>query len=134
MQHMHMRTGQHPFGGQTEFCLNGKHKLFVKRPRQGEKNNNVLLQSLFFDRLTCPLLLHPKCISCRWILVPFGDAVSQTNVLSFARIIVVSVRMLGGQLPPLPRPPTPIPYAYVHMPHVVPKLNRSCNPPSILRN
>ena len=34
-------------GGQTEFCPNGERKLFVTRPRQGEKNNNELLQSLF---------------------------------------------------------------------------------------
>ena len=31
------RTGQNPFGGQTKFCPNGEHKLFVTRPRQGEK-------------------------------------------------------------------------------------------------
>ena len=36
-------------GGQTEFCPNGERKLFVTRPRQGEKNNNELLQNLFFD-------------------------------------------------------------------------------------
>ena len=36
-------------GGQTEFCPNGERKLFVTRSRQGEKNNNELLQSLFFD-------------------------------------------------------------------------------------
>ena len=36
-------------GGQTEFCPNGERKLFVTRPRQGEKKNNELLQSLFFD-------------------------------------------------------------------------------------
>ena len=29
-------------GAQTEFCPNGEHKLFVTRPRQGEKNNNEL--------------------------------------------------------------------------------------------
>ena len=31
------------------FCPNGERKLFVTRPRQGEKNNNELLQSIFFD-------------------------------------------------------------------------------------
>ena len=36
-------------GGQTEFCPNGERKLFVTRPRQGEKNNNELLQRLYFD-------------------------------------------------------------------------------------
>ena len=36
-------------GGQTKFCPNGEHKLFVTRPCQGEKNNNELLQRLFFD-------------------------------------------------------------------------------------
>ena len=40
-----------------------------------------------------------------------GDTVSQTNVLSFARINVVYLPELGGQLPPL----TPVPYAYVHL-------------------
>ena len=34
-------------------------------------------------------------ISGRWIRAPFGDTVSQTNVLSFARINVVSARILG---------------------------------------
>ena len=34
---IHRRTGQHPLGGQTEFCPNGERKLFVTRPRQGEK-------------------------------------------------------------------------------------------------
>ena len=56
----------------------------------------------------CTLLPHPKLISGRWILVPFGDSVSQTHVLYFARINVVSARILGGQLPPslltTPRP------------------------------
>ena len=52
-----------------------------------------------------PLLPHPKHISGRWILVPFGDTVSQTNVLSFARINVVVAR-IGGSTDP------PIPYAY----------------------
>ena len=36
-------------GGQTEFWPNGKHKLFSRgTASQGEKNNNELLQSLFF--------------------------------------------------------------------------------------
>ena len=47
-------------GGQTEFCSNGERKLFVTRPRQGEKNNNELLQSLFFDgRRVVPNELFP---------------------------------------------------------------------------
>ena len=42
-------------GGQTEFCPNGEHKLFVTRPRQGEKSNNELLQCQFFDgRIVVP--------------------------------------------------------------------------------
>ena len=53
---------------------------------------------------------NPKCISGRWILVPFGDTVSQTNVLSFARIHVLSAWFLGVQPPLTPPPP---PYAYV---------------------
>ena len=40
-------------------------------------------------------------------IVPFGNTVNQTNVLSFARINVVSARILGGQTPLNPRP-----YAY----------------------
>ena len=40
----------------------------------------------------------PEHISGRWILVPFGDTVSQTNVLSFARINAVSALILGDQL------------------------------------
>ena len=36
-------------GSQTKFFPNGEHKLFVTRPRQGEKTNNELLQYLFFD-------------------------------------------------------------------------------------
>ena len=47
-------------------------------------------------------------MSGRWKLVPFGDTVSQTNVLSFARLNVVPAQILGGQLRPL----TPIPYTY----------------------
>ena len=34
-------------GGQTEFCPNGEHNLFITRPRQGEKNNNERLKCLF---------------------------------------------------------------------------------------
>ena len=37
----------HHLGGQTKFSPNGENKLFVTRPRQGEKNNNELLKSLF---------------------------------------------------------------------------------------
>ena len=36
----------------------------------------------------------------RWILVPFGHTVSQTNVLSFARINFVSARIGGSTDPP----------------------------------
>ena len=93
-------------GGQTEFCPNGEHNLFVMRPRQGEKNNNELLQCLFltvvdYTRWTSPLLPHPKCISGRSMdtCSVRGDTVSQTNVLSFARIKVVYLPELGGQLP-----------------------------------
>ena len=46
-RYRHRRTGEHPFGGQTEFCPNGENNLSVTRPRQGEKNNNELLQCLF---------------------------------------------------------------------------------------
>ena len=109
----HRRTGQHPFGDQTEFCQNGEHKLFVKRPRQEEKNE--LLQC-HFDGLrvgpstqwASPLLPHPKRISGRWILVPFGETFSQTNVLYFARINVVGPYLpeFGGSTasPPPPAP------------------------------
>ena len=61
-------TGQHPFGGQTEFCPNGERKLSVTRPRQGEKKNNELLQSLFFEgRRVVPderLLCYPMSTLC----------------------------------------------------------------------
>ena len=78
-----------------------------------EKKNNELLQCLFltvvdYTRWTSPLLTHPKCISGRWIgptCSVRGDTVSQTNVLSLARINVIYLPELGGQLPPLnPRP------------------------------
>ena len=46
----HRRTGQHPLGGgQTKFCPNGEHKLFLTQPRHGK--NNELLKCLFFDGL-----------------------------------------------------------------------------------
>ena len=52
-----------------------------------------------------------------------GDTVSQTNVLSFARINVIYLPELGGQLPP---PLTPVSYAYVvsvqQLPVTVPTL------------
>ena len=38
-----------------------------------------------------------------------GDTVSQTNVLSFARINVIYLLELGGQLPPPPDPPSRTP-------------------------
>ena len=53
-------------------------------------------------------LTHPKRISGRWILVQFGDTVSQTNVLIFARINMSYLPELGGQLPP-PDPPSRTP-------------------------
>ena len=40
-------------GGQTEFCPNGEHNLFVTRPRQRDKNNNELLQCLFLTVVDC---------------------------------------------------------------------------------
>ena len=50
-------------GDQTEFCPYGEHNLFITRPRQGEKNNNELLQCLFLDdRIVVPderLLCYP---------------------------------------------------------------------------
>ena len=65
-------------GGKTEFCPNGERKLFVTWPRQREKNNNELLQSLFFDG--SPLLPHPKRISANYeVLIK--------HVLCFARIM-----------------------------------------------
>ena len=45
-KHIGVRANIH-LGGQTEFCPNGEHNLFVMRPRQGEKNNNEPLQCLF---------------------------------------------------------------------------------------
>ena len=61
MRDRHRRMGQHPFGGggQTEFCPNGEDKLFVTRPRQGEKLANELLQCLFFDGRRLEAVLGP---------------------------------------------------------------------------
>ena len=39
-------------GGQTECCPNGEHKLFVTRPRQGEKNNRSR-RVVIDERLLC---------------------------------------------------------------------------------
>ena len=86
----HRRTGQHPFAGSNRVLPKWRTPIVFTRPRQGEKHINELYCT--------HLLPHPKCISGRWILVPFGD----TNVLSFARINVVSVQILGGKLPPDP--------------------------------
>ena len=97
-------------GGQTEFCPNCEHKLFVTQPRQGEEKKE-LLQSLFFDgKRVIPderLLCHTtRDVSGRWILVPFGDTVSlKINVLSFARINVALSDRIGGTTDP----PDPIP-------------------------
>ena len=72
-------------GGQTEFCPNGERKLFVTRPRQGEKNNNELLQSPFFDgRRVVP--------DERLLCYPTRNVSQQTtrlikHVLCFARIM-----------------------------------------------
>ena len=64
----------------------------------GRKNNNELTQCLFltvvdYTRWTYPLLglPHPKCIlgRCMDTCSVRGDTVSQTNVLSFARINVI---------------------------------------------
>ena len=60
------------------------------------------------------LLPYPKRFSGRWILVPFGDTFSQTNVLSFARINVVSPRIEGGvNCPPDSPSRTPMGEGYV---------------------
>ena len=61
MVRMGVRANIH-LGGQTQICPNGERKLFVTRPRQGEKKNE-LLQNLFFDgRWVVPderLLFYP---------------------------------------------------------------------------
>ena len=47
-------------GGQTEFCPNGEHNLFVTRPRQGEKNNN---EPLFAVPISDGRGLYPMNVS-----------------------------------------------------------------------
>ena len=44
---VHRRMGQRPFGGSNRVLHEWRTQLFVARPRQGEKNNNELLQCLF---------------------------------------------------------------------------------------
>ena len=77
----------------------------TRGPASEEKNKR--LQCLFFDsrRVVSDerLLCYPP--EGRWILVPFGEPVSQTNMLSFARINVVSVRIIGRGNTPAPMPP-----------------------------
>ena len=46
-------------GGQTEFCPNGEHNLFVTQPRQGKKNDE-LLQCLFLTVVE----YYPMNVSC----------------------------------------------------------------------
>ena len=43
----HRRTGQHPFGGSNRVLPEWRTQLVCYAPRQGEKNNNELLKSLF---------------------------------------------------------------------------------------
>ena len=103
-------------GGQAEFFPNGEHKMFVTQPPARGKNNNELLQCLFLtfveyypmnvSFVNPPEMYVRKMDTCS----VRGDTVSQTNVLSFARINVVYLPELGGQLPPPPWPP--VPYAY----------------------
>ena len=98
-------------GGQAEFCPNSEHKMFVTQPPAKGKNNNELLQCLFLtfveyysmnvSFVTPPEMYVRKMDTCS----VRGDTVSQTNVLSFARINVEYLPELGGQLPP----PTPRP-------------------------
>ena len=113
-------------GGQTEFCPNGENNLFVTRPRQGEKiiMNYCSVFLTVVDRYprrlyprTSPLLPHPKCISGRWILVPFGvtQLVKQMCCLLPEYVVFcpnkchVSAR-IGGSAPPDPPSRTPMPF------------------------
>ena len=110
---IHRRTGEHPFGGSNRVLPEWQKQLVCHAGPPGRKNNNELLQCLFltvvdYTRWTSPLLTHPKCISGRWILVPFGvtQLVKQMccllpeYVLSFARINVISARIGGSTDPP----------------------------------
>ena len=89
----HRRTGQHPFGGSNRVLPDWRTQIVCHAAPPGRKNKE-LLQWVFFDgRKVVPderLLCYPTR----------NDTVSQTNVLSFARINVISARMLGDQLPP----------------------------------
>ena len=42
-------------GGQTEFCPNGEHNLFVARPRQGEKKWTIVAVPIFDRRRLYPM-------------------------------------------------------------------------------
>ena len=86
------------------------------------RTNNELLQCLVFDgRRTPPLLPHPNVCQVDGYLfhsmTQLGLMVSQTNVVSFARINIVSARILGGQLPP--DPPHPVRPCTIGMYHII---------------
>ena len=98
-----------------EFCPNGERKLIVTRPRQGENDNNELLQSLFVDgRRVVPderlLFTLPETYLCKL------RGVNQTcivfcpnNVDSLPELMSTKCPNWGGATAPL----TPRPYAYV---------------------
>ena len=103
--------------GQTVFCPNGERKLFVTRPRQGEKNNNELLQSQFFDGRR-DLVAYPMNASLVTLPETYLSklrGVNQTcivfcpnNVDSLPELMSTTCPNWGGATAPL----TPVPYAY----------------------
>ena len=60
MQHMHMRTGQHPFGGSNRVLPEWQTQIICQAPPPGENNNNVLLQSLFFWPINVSFVTPPE--------------------------------------------------------------------------
>ena len=93
-------------GGQTKFCPNGEHKLFVTRPRQGEKNNNELFSpqhkhwptgpAHFSDRrastLYLSLALQDHRVKCRASRLKITVARSMTNFATFSCILFLKFR------------------------------------------
>ena len=100
-------------GGQTEFCPNGERKLFVTWPRQGEQNNNEVLQSLFFDgcrvvpdaRLLCYPTQNVSQQTLSLPLFPFVRGEVMPATFSLPHLLVFSTLLClvssSSSLPPL---------------------------------
>ena len=108
-----MRTGQHPFGESNKGLPEWRTQIVCNAAQPVRKNDNELLQCLFFDDRRVVLYERLLCYPTRNVSQVdgylFRYIISQTNVMSFARINVVSARMFGVSTTP---PLTPAPYAY----------------------